>query len=125
MNQDGRRGLRIAEIARAEFARAVQRRIDDPALTTLMIASVQVSDDLQVIDFGVRFPGVDVKEQKQRVERLRKALPRLVREIVPRLKLRRAPEFRLRYDAGADASVRVEELLREIADEPKGEPGNE
>ncbi len=121
MSEAGRRGLRIAEIVRGEFATVLRRRIDDTALSNLMITTVRVSDDLSVIDFGVRFPGVDdPKEQQKRVERLKKAMPRLIRELLPRLKLRRAPEFRLHHDSGADASVRVEELLREIDSEPKG-----
>jgi len=121
MSQEGRRSLRIAEIARDEFSQTLRRRIDDPSLSTAVIASVNVSDDLAVIDFGVRFLGVDPAEQEKRVGRLRKALPRLVRELIPRLKLRRAPEFRLHYDSGAEASLRVDALLKEIEDEPKGE----
>jgi ribosome-binding factor A len=111
----GRRGLRVGEIARAEFTRAVTRRIDDPRLQTLTVVKVSVTDDLAVIDIGVRFAGVDsAEEQKKLLAKLTRALPRLVREILPRLELRRAPSFRLHYDSGADATRRVEELLHEI-----------
>ncbi|MGC4086417.1 MAG: 30S ribosome-binding factor RbfA [Polyangiaceae bacterium] len=119
-SQDGRRSLRVAEIVRAEFARAVQRRIDDARLRGVMVANVKVSDDLQVIDLGVRFPTVeDAAEQEKLVKKLGRALPRLTREIMPRLELRRVPLLRLHYDAGQDQSRRVEELLREIKEEKK------
>ena len=52
-SQDGRRSLRVAELARAEFTRAVLRRIDDPRLRSVMVANVSVSDDLSVVDIGV------------------------------------------------------------------------
>jgi ribosome-binding factor A len=119
-SQDGRRSLRVAEIARAEFTRALLRRIDDPRLRTAMVANVKVSDDLSVVDIGVRFPGVESEpEQHKLVKKLSRALPRLTREIIPRLELRRVPLIRLHYDAGEDRSRRVEELLREIDEESK------
>ena len=59
---------------------------------------------------------------------LAKGAGRLRRLIAPRLELRRSPELRFHYDAGHDASRRVEELLHEIKaeslgplDEPPGE----
>jgi ribosome-binding factor A len=119
-SQDGRRSLRVAEIARAEFTRALLRRIDDPRLRTAMVANVKVSDDLSVVDIGVRFPGVESEpEQHKLVKKLSRALPRLTREIIPRLELRRVPLIRLHYDAGEDRSRRVEELLRKIDEESK------
>jgi ribosome-binding factor A len=108
----------VAEIARAEFARAVQRRIDDPKLRMVIVANVSVSDDLSVVDLGVRFAGVEsAEDQKKLVAKLTRALPRLTREITPRLELRRVPTLRLHYDAGEDRTRRVEELLREIESE--------
>jgi len=118
-SQDGRRSLRVAEIARAEFARAVQRRIDDPRLRGVMVSNVKVSDDLQVIDIGVRFSGPSAEEQQKLVKKLARALPRLTREITPRLDLRRVPTWRLHYDAGQDRTRRVEELLQEIKADSK------
>jgi ribosome-binding factor A len=120
MTQEGRRSLRVAELARSEFTRAVQRRIDDPRLRSLIVASISVSDDLSVIDLGLRFVGVEGEaEQLKLLQKLRRALPRLTREIVPRLELRRAPNLRVHYDGGEDATRRVEELLREIKDDAK------
>ena len=122
-SQDGRRSLRVAELARAEFTRAVLRRIDDPRLRSVMVANVTVSDDLSVVDIGVRFATVeDPIEQQKLVKKLARALPRLTREIVPRLELRRVPIIRLHHDAGEDRTRRVEELLREIHEESKDKP---
>lgn len=119
----GRRGLRVAEIARAEFTRAVLRRIDDPRLQGLVVVNVHVTDDLSVIDLGIRFAAVESpEEQKKLVAKLQRALPRLVREVLPRLELRRAPNLRLHYDSGLDATRRVEELLHEIEVEAETKP---
>lgn len=121
MSEEARRSRRVAELARAEFTRAVQRRIDDPRLRSVFVVNASVSPDLSVVDLGVRFSGVPGgPEQQQLVKKLTRALPRLVREIVPRLELRRVPSIRLHYDQGEDAAERVEELLREIKAEGEG-----
>ncbi|HWA77879.1 MAG TPA: 30S ribosome-binding factor RbfA [Polyangiaceae bacterium] len=122
-SQAGRRGLRVAEIARSEFTRAVLRRIDDPRLQSLVVVNVHVTDDLSLVDIGVRFVGVDSSdEQRKLLAKLQRALPRLTREIVPRLELRRAPSLRLHFDSGEDATRRVEELLHEIQVESETKP---
>jgi ribosome-binding factor A len=112
--------LRVAQLARAEFANAVRRRIDDPKLASLVIRDVAVSDDLSVVDISVRFVGVEAEAERTRLfGRLKRAMPRLTREVVPRLELRRAPELRVHLDTGEDAAQRVAELLREIEEESK------
>lgn len=122
MSRDGRRSLRVAEIARAELASAVRRRLDDPGFALLVVTRVTVSDDLSVFDFGVRFSGISAPEERNRLyQRLKRALPRLQREVVPRLSLRRAPMLRIHLDEGEDAAQRVEEILAEIASDPKSE----
>jgi ribosome-binding factor A len=122
-SQAGRRGLRVAEIARSEFTRAVLRRIDDPRLQSLVVVNVHVTDDLSLVDIGVRFVGVDSSdEQRKLLAKLQRALPRLTREVVPRLELRRAPSLRLHFDSGEDATRRVEELLHEIQVEAETKP---
>jgi ribosome-binding factor A len=122
-SQAGRRGLRVAEIARSEFTRAVLRRIDDPRLQSLVVVNVHVTDDLSLVDIGVRFVGVESSdEQRKLLAKLQRALPRLTREVVPRLELRRAPSLRLHFDSGEDATRRVEELLHEIQVEAETKP---
>jgi len=120
---DGRRALRVAELIRARFAEAARRRLDDPRLAGLVVSRVHVSDDLSVVDVGVRFLGVDVPDERRRlVDRLRRALPALRRSLVSGIELRRVPSFRVHYDEGEDARERVETLLHEIANDPKPEP---
>ncbi|HYO96706.1 MAG TPA: 30S ribosome-binding factor RbfA [Polyangiaceae bacterium] len=122
MTGDARRPLRVAEIIRAEFTTAVLKRLDDPRMAALVVTRVHVSDDLSVIDIAVRFMGAEAAADRQKLfSRLRRAMPRLTRAILPRLELRRAPELRLHYDEGQDAARRVDELLDEISRDPKSE----
>lgn len=118
---DARRPRRVAELLRSHLANVLAREIADPRLSSLVITDVFVPDDLSLARISVRLLVGD-EQQKLRtsvIETLRRAAPRLRRALGPRLGLRRVPELRFEYDVGHDRTRRVEELLSEIAQEPK------
>ena len=121
MTTDGRRGKRVAELLRAHLADLLRREVDDPRLAALVITSVEVTDDLMSARIGARLliGDEDPKARAAVLKSLAKGAGRLRRLIAPRLELRRAPELRFHYDAGHDASRRVEELLHEIHEEER------
>lgn len=122
MTGDGRRALRVAELVRARFAEAARRKLDDPKLGGLVVSDVRISPDLSVVDLVVRFAGVDAEPERQKLlSKLRRALPALRRIVLDRLELRRAPELRVHLDQGQEAATRVDELLREIEAERRGD----
>jgi ribosome-binding factor A len=116
MTTDGRRGKRVAELLRAHLAELLRREVDDPRLAAVVLTSVEVTDDLMSARIGVRLlvGDEDPKVRSAVMKSLSKGAGRLRRLIAPRLELRRSPELRFNYDAGHDASRRVEELLHEI-----------
>lgn len=113
---DGRRGKRVAELIRAYLAELMRREVDDPRLAAVVITTVDVTDDLMSARIGVRLlvGDEDPKIRAVVLKSLSKGAGRLRRLIAPRLELRRSPELRFHYDAGHDATKRVEELLSEI-----------
>jgi len=122
MTTDGRRGKRVAELLRAHLAELLRREVDDPRLAAVVLTSVEVTDDLMAARIGVRLlvGDEDPKVRGAVMKSLSKGAGRLRRLIAPRLELRRSPELRFHYDAGHDASRRVEELLHEIHEEGRG-----
>jgi ribosome-binding factor A len=116
MTTDGRRGKRVAELIRAYLAELMRREVDDPRLSAVVITTVDVTDDLMSARIGVRLlvGDEDPKMRAVVLKSLARGSGRLRRLIAPRLELRRSPELRFHYDAGHDASRRVEELLHEI-----------
>ena len=122
MTTDGRRGKRVAELLRAHLAELLRREVDDPRLAAVVLTSVEVTDDLMSARIGVRLlvGDEDPKIRSAVMKGLSKGAGRLRRLIAPRLELRRSPELRFHYDAGHDASRRVEELLHEIHEEGRG-----
>lgn len=119
MTSDGRRGKRVAELIRAYLAELMRREVDDPRLAAVVITTVDVTDDLMSARIGVRLliGDEDPKMRAVVLKSLARGAGRLRRLIAPRLELRRSPELRFHYDAGHDASRRVEELLHEIKED--------
>ena len=122
MKGDGRRAQRVATLLRSYLTEGLAREVGDPRLTSLVVTSVTVPDDLGVARVGVRLlAGDDDPEQRRSaLAALGRAASRLRRGVGPRLGLRRVPELQFFYDTGHDASRRVEELLQEIAKEREG-----
>lgn len=119
MTGDGRRPKRVAEALRMHLAQILSREFSDPLLASLVITDVEVPDDLSSALISVRvLAGDDDPAQRKTLLRaLGKVTGRLRHAVAPRLRLRRTPELRFRYDTGHDAARRVEELLAEIARE--------
>lgn len=122
---DSRRPRRVAEDLRSTLADALRRRIADPRLSTLVLSEVTVLDDLSAAHVKVRLLSREATdaERKAAMRQLERVAPRLRRAVGSKLRLRRVPDLRFSYDTGPDAAERVEELLAEIAREPKGEDG--
>jgi ribosome-binding factor A len=111
-----KRAVRVAERVREEIARALVRDLGDPRLALAVVIRVEMPDDLSLARVMVRLAsgGDDEAAQKRLLAGLHAASGLLRKRVGQNVGLRRAPELRFHYDAGQDASTRVEELLAEI-----------
>lgn len=126
MPEDSHRVDRVAGLVRAHITELMRRELGDSELAEVVVTEVQVTKDLSIARILVRSLLLtdDPSARKKLLLRLKKAAPRLRRALGARLELRRVPELRFEFDTGRDASHRVEELLLEIAKEPKGRSGD-
>jgi ribosome-binding factor A len=111
-----KRAVRVAERVREEIARALMRDLGDPRLALAVVIRVEMPDDLSLARVMVRLAsgGEDEAAQKRLLAGFNAASGLLRKRVGQNVGLRRAPELRFYYDAGQDASTRVEELLAEI-----------
>ena len=111
-----KRAVRVAERVREEIARALVRDLSDPRLALAVVIRVEMPDDLSLARVMVRLAsgGENEASQKRLLAGLNAASGLLRKLVGQNVGLRRAPELRFHYDAGQDASTRVEELLAEI-----------
>lgn len=115
-----RRIERVAETIRTRLTEIFNREFDDPRLEKVIVTSVRLSPDLSHARVLFRPLVAEDEAGNRRLARLLKAAtPRLRGALGQRLSLPRVPEIVFEYDRGPDHSDRIEELLREIAREPK------
>jgi ribosome-binding factor A len=119
--EPGLRARRVSTQIRARLAELLTREVGDPILAGVVITAVDMPDDLSIAHIKARLlTGGDREDlRRQAVRALERAGARLRHGLGRSLKLKRIPELRFAYDTGADAAERVDELLAEIAREPK------
>jgi ribosome-binding factor A len=116
------RPLRVGNRIRDELARILMTELADPRLAHVTITRVVVTPDLHMARVLVRSITGDA-EREAIIKGLKSASNHIRRILGPTLEgLRKCPELSFHYDDGIEASERIEQILHEIATEPKPEP---
>lgn len=122
MSREVKRSARVGERMREELAMMV-RNLRDPRVAGALVTRVELTDDLSFARIYVRkdVGADDEAERRSLVKGLESAAGKLRGDLTRALGLRVAPGLRFAYDEGIDHQTRVEEILREIANEPKSD----
>ena len=104
-----RRGERIADVIRAELARALREEVRDPLLGFVTLTGVRLAPDLRSARVYVSVLGGDAE---QTLAGLRRAAPFLRRILARRAGLRFTPDLRFVFDPTLESGPRIDELLR-------------
>ena len=94
----------------------IARELHDPGIGFVTVTRVQVTSDLQHARVFYTSLG-DAEARKNTARALERAEGYMRRQIGQRLRLRRAPEIAFEFDMSIGHQDRVEQLLKEIADE--------
>ncbi len=121
MKGRGDRPARVAERIREELSVLLQRKINDPGLSSVTITDVSISLDLKIAHVNYTAL-VDPAGRKPVAQALRRAEGFLRREVGAALGLRVAPELRFHFDDSFDRGARIDALLRKIAEGKATEP---
>ena len=119
MKGRGDRPARVGERIREELSLLLQRRVNDPGVTSVTVTDISVTPDLRIAH--VNYSALVAKEERPAVAKaLRRSSGFLRRELAHRLGLRYAPELQFHYDDSFDRGARIDAILREI---PEGKEG--
>ena len=94
----------------------IARELHDPGIGFVTVTRVHVTGDLQHARIFYTSLG-DADARKNTARALERAEGFMRRQIGQRLRLRRAPEIDFEFDTSIGHQDRVEQLLKEIADE--------
>ncbi|MBE0602562.1 MAG: 30S ribosome-binding factor RbfA [Deltaproteobacteria bacterium] len=121
MKGRGDRPARVAERIREELSIILQRKVNDPGLSSVTITDVNITPDLKLAHVNYT-AFVDPSERKPVAQALRRAEGYLRREVGSVLGLRCAPELQFHYDESYDRGAHIDSLLKKISDEeePQG-----
>jgi len=114
----GIRPERVAERVQREVTDILTRKLRDPRLLAVTVTDVEVTADLKLATVFVSTLSAG-PEREAALTALKRAAPRVRRELAPRLSLREVPEVRFRFDESVERGARVEDLLRRLK---SGEP---
>ena len=110
------RQQRVTELLYEELSIMVANELDDPKLSLVTVLGVQVSKDLRNAKVYVNHQEEEVS-RKEVLKGLERATPYLRSQLAERCSLRMVPELLFYYDDTPEKAARVDEILRQIAEE--------
>ncbi len=116
--KEKKRPSRIAEAVKNELSVVLLQKMRDPAVATISVSRVLVTDDLKYAKIYYRVMG-DSKSARLAGKGLERARGFLRTQLARSLNLRYTPALQFFYDETADKVEEVEKLLRDIAEEDK------
>ena len=111
---------RLNESIKELLSELIHRSVKDPRVGFVTINAVEVARDLETakVYYTVMGEGEEREESRQG---LLSAKSFLRKTIGRELKLRNAPDLRFIYDDTLDRSVKIDEALRRIREDEKGD----
>ena len=110
------RQQRVAELLYEELSIMIGNELDDPKLSLIQVTRVEISRDLRNAKVFVNHQQEEVTPREV-LKHLHRAAPFLRSQIAERCGLRMAPELSFHYDDLPSKVARVDELLRQIANQ--------
>lgn len=111
-----KRPSRVAEAVKNELSTLLLQKLRDPALASVSLSRVLVTDDLKNAKIYYRVTG-DEKAAHLAGKGLERAKGFMRSHLAKSLNLRYTPALQFFYDETADKADEVEKLLRDIAEE--------
>ena len=106
---------RLRELFKEEISIILQREMKDPRIGFVSITDVELSQDLRHAKVFVSILG-DAEAKTKTMAGLGNARGFVRKELGRRIRLRYTPEVMFRLDDSIERGVRVQRLLRQVAD---------
>lgn len=118
------RKKRLDETLREILADILLTRTSDPRLAGVTVTAVRISPELDVAKVFVSALG-DESRRAEVMAALRRAAPFLRTELARATDIRRTPELRFHLDESMDRGLRMESVLKDLADERAAREGGD
>ena len=116
------RARRIGERIQEDLAQILLREVSDPRLSMVTVTTIDVDRELAFATVYVTATGSE-ERMDEVLEAFEGAQGFLRRELAARVRLRRFPQLRFRWDASQQRGARIDELLDMVSSEWDEEEG--
>ncbi len=97
------------------LADIIQNRLNDPRLETLIyVSEVNVTPDFKYCKIKISIDTDKEENKKQTLQVLQKSEGFIKRELAQMVKMPQVPKLVFEYDKGAEASIRINEILKNL-----------
>lgn len=97
------------------LADIIQNRLNDPRLETLIyVSEVNVTPDFKYCKIKISIDTDKEENKKQTLQVLKKSEGFIKRELAQMVKMPQVPKLVFEYDKGAEASIRINEILKNL-----------
>ena len=110
------RSEKIADLLKKEISLILTNEIEDPRLKNINVTAVKVSDDIGIAIAFYTIIGKSVKKDDSEIDNeILKKLSGMIRsKLAKKIKIRRIPKIKFRFDESIEYSENIENLLRNI-----------
>ncbi len=107
---------KVNQQVKREVGKIIQQDLSDPRVEFVTVTEVDVSPDLHnaKVYFSVLGDGASAEKAKSGLSAAKGMIRHLVAK---RMQIRRIPDFTFHFDKSIEASVRIDQTIKEINDE--------
>lgn len=117
------RTVRVNQLLKEEISKLLRDEVKDTRIGMVTVTDVEASPDLKTAKVYVQMVG-DEERKAEALEGLGSAAGFIRSKLGRELRIRRVPELDFILDRTMERAARIEELLREIRDEPDDDDGD-
>ena len=111
-----KRSDKVSDLLKKEISLIISSEIKDPRLQNINITAVKVSDDIGIATVFYTIIGKSIQKTQSNIDsKILEKLSGMIRSnLAKRIKIRRIPKIKFRFDESIEYSENIEKLLKNL-----------
>ena len=111
-----KRSDKVSDLLKKEISLIISSQIKDPRLRNINITAVKVSDDIGIATVFYTVIGESIQKTQSNIDsKILEKLSGMIRSnLAKKIKIRRIPKIKFRFDESIEYSENIEQLLKNL-----------
>ena len=111
-----KRSDKVSDLLKKEISLIISSEIKDPRLQNINITAVKVSDDIGIATVFYTVIGESIQKTQSNIDsKILEKLSGMIRSnLAKKIKIRRIPKIKFRFDESIEYSEKIEKLLKNL-----------